>query len=952
MATYLRIALTAVILGVLLCGCSGQGSQPVVPDETNSNPELTGNSSTAIDTTGNGHYLLLYNQIYIDAENPDDPIIDIIPVREGEMHLNILKFLEDGPCFNCFKLVGFNFPQPGILDVDIQIDHPFTGFPPDDPLLYSLFDVRGIMMFNGNHGFPIAGKKISDPALGDGILLNADGYTALYNGKTFSAPTGDLLKYYPGNFSTPAIPNSDINGYKYFITDDPSNNRNAFIAGSSDTVTFSLKLPTGPFVLGYAVDANWWLPTTQPVGNPLTDFDTNANCPEPWKIVVTEEPIGDGLTDQGGSTKLIIDVYDWQGKDTHHEPVVECPELFDGQLTATWDSTGPGYSRYEVAVSNDKLADVGEFWYLAGVEANENNPSGTPWLDLTSYQLQILTVAEKIIENPVAVAEASPNPQVVNLPVSFSGSDSHDPDGGDIQLFEWDWEYDSMAGFVPDQEGENVDHTWSSAGTHLVQLRVTDDEGETDLLDEPIEIEITETSQEIWGLSWGGNGEDSGYGVAGDSLGNTYVTGCFSSTVDFDPGDGVVAYTGPGVFLSKFDSTGDFIWVKAWAASSYDSGNGFVDIAISNTDEIYVTGTFNGPVDFDPGSGEENHTTNGSYDVFLSKFDTSGNFIWVKTWGGSSFDEGLGVATDTSGNVFVTGFFYLTVDFDPGSGVDNHTSNGDDDSFLSKFDSAGNFLWAKTWGGTVGNNPGVCVAVDLSGNALVTGMFRGGFDFDPGTGIDNHVAQGSMDVYVSKFDSSGDFVWANTWGGSEGDRGYGVAVDGSENVYVTGGFWSPTVDFDPGGGVDIHNTNGDADAFLSKFDSSGDFIWAKTWGGAVNNEIGNAIAVETSGIVYVNGCFNGTVDFDPGSGVDNHVANGPDDTFLSKFDTSGDFEWAITWNGGTDYENGYGVALGSLGSIYVTGFFDETVNFDSEGSGDEHSSNGLNDAFLCRFPSN
>ena len=473
------INLTLIFLLALIIGCSSGGTHepPVVPD----NPDLTA-ASEQTQPSENSHALLLYNLIYIDPYHPDGPQAEIIPLRQGEIHLNILKFLEDGPCFNCFKIVGFNVPEPGILDVDIQIDHPF------DDLDLSVFDVRGIMMFSGSHAFPASGKSISDPDLGDGALLNADGYTALYNGNTMGAPVGGLQKYYEGNFATPEIPNADINGYKYYVTDTPANNRNAFYADSSDIQTFSLKLPTGPFVLGYAVDANWWPPIESPVDDPLTDFDLDANCPEPWKIVVTEEPIGDGLTDQGGSTKLTIDVYDWQGKDTHHDPVVECPELFDGQLTATWDSSGPGYARYEVTISNDKLADVGEFWYLLGVEANENNPSGTPWLDLTAYQTQTLTVIETPTQNPVAIAEADPNPQTAGLPVHFSAVDSYDPDGGDIQLYEWDWENNGSF----DESGCETDFMWDIAGTYYVQLRVTDDESETDILDDPLEITITE----------------------------------------------------------------------------------------------------------------------------------------------------------------------------------------------------------------------------------------------------------------------------------------------------------------------------------------------------------------------------------------------------------------------------------------------------------------------------
>jgi hypothetical protein len=407
-----RILLILAISGLIIASCARHGSQPVAPDETISPPELAGNADVSDESNGNSHYLFAYNFIYID---PDGPKVEIIPVREGEIHLNILRFLEDGPCFNCFKIVGFNFPQPGYLDLSIQIDHPF------DDLTYSVFDVRGIMMFQGSHEFPVAGKSTSDPAFGDGALLNPDGYTALYNGSTATAPAGALQKYYPGNLATPAIPNSDINGYKYFITDNPANNRNAFYADSSDTVTYSLKLPTGPFVLGYAVDANWWTPISTPVDDPLTDFDINANCPEPWRVALTEQPIGDGLTTAGGQTKLWIDIFDWQGKSTYKVPVIECPELFDGSLNASWVSDTAYYSTYEVILSNTKLASAGEYMCLVSVEPNENDPIGAPWLDLKAYQ--IIKLGVQVGGGPIP--EIEPNDlitQATNLPTGIKGT--------------------------------------------------------------------------------------------------------------------------------------------------------------------------------------------------------------------------------------------------------------------------------------------------------------------------------------------------------------------------------------------------------------------------------------------------------------------------------------------------------------------------------------------------
>ncbi|MCX6647609.1 MAG: hypothetical protein NTY09_14800, partial [bacterium] len=394
-----RFTLIIAIIGLIIAGCASHNSQPIAPDETLSPQNLTGNADVPDISDINTHYLLSSGLIYVNTENPDDPIIEIIPAREGEIHLNILKFLEGAPCFDCFRIVGFNFSGPGYqyLNIDIRIDHPFTD------LLYSVFDVRGIIMFDGNHEFPAIGKTTSDPSIGEGALTNADGYTALYNSSTLTAPVGDLQKYFPGKLSTATMPNSDINGYIYFRTDDPANDRNAFYANSFDIKTFSMKLPTDVFVIGYAVDASWAPPIETPVDDPLTDFDTTANCTEPWKIEVQD--IGPGLTWEGGTTKLQIDVYDWQGKSTHHAPVVECPEIFNGICSAIWASDGDGYSRYEADISNTNLASGGYYSCLVSVEANENDPIGTPRLDLTGYEIFCISVHD---ESPFNLVDVTP----------------------------------------------------------------------------------------------------------------------------------------------------------------------------------------------------------------------------------------------------------------------------------------------------------------------------------------------------------------------------------------------------------------------------------------------------------------------------------------------------------------------------------------------------------------
>src|SRR5258705_498453 len=211
--------------------------------------------------------------------------------------------------------------------------------------------------------------------------------------------------------------------------------------------------------------------------------------------------------------------------------------------------------------------------------------------------------------------------------------------------------------------------------------------------------------------------------------------------------------------------------------------------------------------------------------MFISKLDASGNFVWAKTMGGAGDPAGTSIAIDASANVYTTGWFSGTVDFDPGSSVFNITAvAGSSDIFISKLNSSGNFVWAKALGG---GGEGSALALDVSGNIYATGHFYGTTDFDPGTGTFNLTSSGSTyDIFVSKLNNAGNFVWAKQIGGTSNDEGYSVATDVSGNVYIIGGFQG-AVDFDPGAGTFNLTSAGAYDIFISKLDDLGNFIWAK-----------------------------------------------------------------------------------------------------------------------------
>ncbi|MCH8330260.1 MAG: SBBP repeat-containing protein, partial [Bacteroidetes bacterium] len=152
----------------------------------------------------------------------------------------------------------------------------------------------------------------------------------------------------------------------------------------------------------------------------------------------------------------------------------------------------------------------------------------------------------------------------------------------------------------------------------------------------------------------------------------------------------------PNVFIQKLDNAGNFVWAGSMGGGLNDYGS---CITIDPTGNVYITGRFEDTADFDPTTGTLNLTSNGASDVFIQKLNTAGNLIWARSIGGTSSDYGNSITTDASGNVYVTGYYQGTVDFDPGSGTVNLTSNGSNDVFIQKLDANGILIWANSIGG-------------------------------------------------------------------------------------------------------------------------------------------------------------------------------------------------------------------------------------------------------------
>ena len=360
----------------------------------------------------------------------------------------------------------------------------------------------------------------------------------------------------------------------------------------------------------------------------------------------------------------------------------------------------------------------------------------------------------------------------------------------------------------------------------------------------------------LWANTIGGTNWDEALSVVLDPQGNIYITGDFSDIVDFDPGIGtfnLTAATSSDIFICKIDASGNFIWAKRMGGTGDDSGTA---IGLDGMGNIYTTGYFNGSADMDPGTGIYNVTSTGTYSVFISKLDSAGSFIWAKAFGGLSGIGTNAMAVEPStGDVYITGSFIGTVDFDPGATSLIYTSAGNEDLYISKFDSLGNLSWAKATGGPI-DEGGYSIALDATGNVYTTGYFSyATIDFDPGAGVFNMTATGG-DVFITKYNSGGTFNWAKQFAGlsSNFGIGYGLIVDPiNGDIYTTGSF-DGEVDFDPGVVNFTLISNNSSDVFVSKLDSAGNFAWAKAAGGTWDDE-GHTLAISPTGYIYVAGYY-------------------------------------------------------------------------------------------------
>lgn len=375
----------------------------------------------------------------------------------------------------------------------------------------------------------------------------------------------------------------------------------------------------------------------------------------------------------------------------------------------------------------------------------------------------------------------------------------------------------------------------------------------------------------LWAKSASGNNADYANSVAIDALGNIYVVGSFlGTTITFE--STILTNTGTvnteDIFVTKYDPSGNLLWAKSAGGNTRDYA---FSVSIDSLGSIYVAGSFsNNGITF----GSVTLTNTGSYDMFLVKYDTSGNVLWAKSVGGAAYSSCWpnSVTTDASGNVLVAGYFSdSTIIF--GSDTLTSTSTGGS-LFLAKYDTAGNVLWAKNASGSANSwSWAYSVSADPNGNSYLVGKF-GGYEIIFGSDtLTNPVGD---NMFITKYDALGNVLWAKISSGTDDNRAYSVATDANGNCYVVGLFTGNSITF---GSVTITtvNTNNSPDMVIVKFDATGNLIWAKSPGGVHSYNVGS-VAVDVFGNVYVAGDFKPTINF----GTATLTSNGNGDMFIAK----------------------------------------------------------------------
>jgi len=425
--------------------------------------------------------------------------------------------------------------------------------------------------------------------------------------------------------------------------------------------------------------------------------------------------------------------------------------------------------------------------------------------------------------------------------------------------------------------------------------------------------------QWIWADGVGGANNDVGLSIATDSEGYVYVTGRFYESVTL----GSITLTSTGgnnVFVAKIDTDGNYIWAVSGGANMPKA------MALDAAANVYITGWFNGTAVF----GSHTITSAGAEDIFVAKLSSDGAWLWASSFGGTLNDNGFAIAVDSCSQAYVTGWFSGSIQVDGNT----LTSYGLRDILLVKFDIGGGVMWAEHAGGTA-YDEGYGIVLDAVGNIYLSGYFTGTANF----GNSTLTSYGEADIFVTKLDSSGDFLWTRQAGSSFNDIGRGIKVLDATDIYLTGSFAGPDATF---GDHSISSNNSSSDIFLTRLDANGNWLWV-IGAGSGSSDTGYDLDIDSVNNIVTTGYFTGTATF----GNNTLVSSGEKDIFAAAANSDGNWLWAAQAGGDYADDVGWDIAVDDACGIYLTGWFEGSPNF-----GDiSLTSNGYSDAFIAKLSS-
>jgi uncharacterized protein (AIM24 family) len=347
----------------------------------------------------------------------------------------------------------------------------------------------------------------------------------------------------------------------------------------------------------------------------------------------------------------------------------------------------------------------------------------------------------------------------------------------------------------------------------------------------------------LWALGLGDTnltyGEERAWDLVVDEDDSIYLTGAFGGTVNFNPRFPNAKWTtnsgsASGLFLARFAPDGSNVWAIGLGANLTDVfTEGYSTVAVDGNGHCWLAGNFRGTCDFDPGPGVSSLTSRGLTDIFLARYGMDGSFRAVYQAGGTGQDICSPGAMRSDGtNLYLTGRFGGTADFDPGTGVSNLTAVGGNNLFLASYDGTGTLRWAFNMptSGEVTGQGGHRVALDASANCYVAGWSGGTTDFDPNPfSTSNLVAHSTnaADVFLAKYTSAGSLLWMHGFGstnpgGAFNNIAAGLALDSDGSAFITGQFYGPDADFDPSGDTAALTSMGQNDCFVAKYSPDGE----------------------------------------------------------------------------------------------------------------------------------